>query len=474
MDAVLDLLGIAAAVDDNGGVLVDLDLAGTAEIGELSLLQVHVQLVCEVGAAGQDGDIAEHFLAAIAEAGRLDADAVEAAAQTVDEQGGQRIALDVLGDDDELLAGLDDLLQNGQDVLNGGDLLIGDEQVRIIDNSFHLVGVGDHIRGDIAAVELHAFDNIEAGLGGLGLFDGDDASGRDLLHGLGDQLADLLVAGGDGADAGDVRAAVHGLRVGLDGLDGGVNGLLHALAHDHGVGAGADVLQALADDGLCQQGGGGGAVACDVVRLRSDFTDELSTHILKRILELDFLGDRHAVVRDERGTIFLRQDNVAALRTEGDLDGICELVNAGLQLLTGVFAEFDHLCHDILSLLNYSTIARISDWRTMEYSTSSTLTSVPAYFATTTLSPGFTTILTSFPSTTPPGPTATTSETTGFSFVAVERIMPEAVVSMASTGLSRTRSARGTSFMMLTSNIMSDGLPSLITGLNLALNSYEC
>ena len=58
----------------------------------------------------------------------------------------------------------------------------------------------------------------------------------------------------------------------------------------------------------------------------------------------------------------------------------------------------------------------------MEYSTSSTLTSVPAYFATTTLSPGFTTILTSFPSTTPPGPTATTSETTGFSFVAVETI----------------------------------------------------
>ena len=39
----------------------------------------------------------------------------------------------------------------------------------------------------------------------------------------------------------------------------------------------------------------------------------------------------------------------------------------------------------------------------MEYSTSSTLTSVPACLQRRPLSPGFTTILTSFPSTTPPG-----------------------------------------------------------------------
>ena len=134
--------------------------------------------LANVGAAGQDGDILQHFLAAVAEAGRLDADAVEAAAQTVDEQGGQRLALDVLGDDDAASCPPVTICSSsGQDLLDGGDLLIGDEQVRIVDNSFHLVGVGDHIRGDIAAVELHAFDDVEAGLGGLGLFNGDDAGG---------------------------------------------------------------------------------------------------------------------------------------------------------------------------------------------------------------------------------------------------------------------------------------------------------
>ena len=56
----------------------------------------------------------------------------------------------------------------------------------------------------VAAVELHAFDDFELGLGGLGFLDGDDAFVADLLHRLGDHLADRLVAvGGDGADLGD-------------------------------------------------------------------------------------------------------------------------------------------------------------------------------------------------------------------------------------------------------------------------------
>ena len=39
---------------------------------------------------------------------------VQGAAQTVDDQGGQSLALNVLSDDDQLLAGLNDLLEDGQ------------------------------------------------------------------------------------------------------------------------------------------------------------------------------------------------------------------------------------------------------------------------------------------------------------------------------------------------------------------------
>ena len=128
----------------------------------------------------------------------------------VQQQSSQGIALHILSDDDELPAGLDDRLQDGQDLLNVGDLLIGDQQVSIVQDGFHLVGIGNHVGGDIAPVKLHAFHHIQAGFGGLALFDGDDTFGAHLLHSLGDQLADGLVAGGNGADTGDVVGAVDG------------------------------------------------------------------------------------------------------------------------------------------------------------------------------------------------------------------------------------------------------------------------
>ena len=59
------------------------------------------------------------------------------------------------------------------------------------------------------------------------------------------------------------------------------------------------VLQALVDDGLSQQGGGGGAVADHVVGLGGDLLHQLSAHVLKGVLQLDLLGDGDAVVGDQ-------------------------------------------------------------------------------------------------------------------------------------------------------------------------------
>ncbi len=81
-------------------------------------------------ATGQDGDVLEHGLAAVAEAGRLHRGDLQGAAQLVDDQGGQGLALDVLGDDQQRTAHLRDLLQDRQQVLHGRDLLVVDEDVR--------------------------------------------------------------------------------------------------------------------------------------------------------------------------------------------------------------------------------------------------------------------------------------------------------------------------------------------------------
>ena len=107
----LDLGRGAGPFDDRGVLAVDRDLLGAAQVGELDVLEVEAQVLEDRLAAGQDGDVAQHGLAAIAVARRLHGRDLEDAAQLVDDQGRQRLALDVFGDDQQRLVGLGHLLE---------------------------------------------------------------------------------------------------------------------------------------------------------------------------------------------------------------------------------------------------------------------------------------------------------------------------------------------------------------------------
>src|SRR3954471_19442098 len=88
------------------------------------------------------------------------------------------------------------------------------------------------------------------------------------------------------------------------------------------VGAGGDVLEALADDRLGEDGGRRRAVAGHVVGGRRDLADELGALVLEDVLDLDLAGDGHAVVGDRGSTELLVKDDVAAARAEGHLDRV--------------------------------------------------------------------------------------------------------------------------------------------------------
>ena len=292
------------------------------------------------------GDVLQHGLAAIAEARGLDGDDIEHAAQLVQHQGGQRLAVHVLGDDHNFaLAELDQLLQDRDDVGRGRNLLVGDQHVRVAELGFHGLGAGDEVRADVAAIEFHTFDVLGLELQTLRLFDGDDAVFADLLHDLGDQCADLRILGRNRGHGGDLFLGRDGDGLRLDVGGEGGDTLLDAALQQHGVGAGGHVLEAFVDDGLGQHGRGGGAVTGDVVGLGRGFLQKLRAHVLPRILELDFLGDGHAIVRDGGGAPFFVQRHVAALGAESGLNGFRQGVNADLEAATRFIGENQLLSH---------------------------------------------------------------------------------------------------------------------------------
>ena len=130
---------------------------------DLNVLELDAEIFGDGLAAGEDGDVLQHGFAAVAEARSLDGRDLQRAAQLVDDEGGERFAFDVLSDDEERLAALGDLLEQREQVFHRADFLFVDQDVGVLQNGFHALGIGDEVRREIAAVELHAFDDFELG-----------------------------------------------------------------------------------------------------------------------------------------------------------------------------------------------------------------------------------------------------------------------------------------------------------------------
>ena len=164
-------------------------LAVTEQV-EGDVLELETDLLADDLTTGEDGHVLQHRLAALTEAGRLHRDGVEGAADLVDHEGGESLALDVLGDDHERLAGLHDGLEHRQHRLDGRDLALVEQDVGILEHRLLAIGIGDEVGRQVALVELHALGELELGAERVRLLDGDHAVLADLVDGVGDDLAD--------------------------------------------------------------------------------------------------------------------------------------------------------------------------------------------------------------------------------------------------------------------------------------------
>jgi hypothetical protein len=212
---------------------------------------------------------------------------------------------------------LNNLLENWNQVLDVRDLLFEDQDVGVFENGFHAGCIGDEVRRQVTAIELHTFDEFEFGLQALAFVDGEPRRLCRLFPSRRPAIADFaIVVGSDRSDVGHF-ALVFDLDRHLLKLFGDVgHGLFDPGLHLDWVHAGDNSLEAFVEDRFGHNGCGGGAVASDVAGLAGDFANHASAHVFVDVFQVDFLGNGHTVFGDGWAAKALLQNDVAALGTE--------------------------------------------------------------------------------------------------------------------------------------------------------------
>ena len=262
----------------------------------------------------------------------------------------QSFAVNVFSDDQQRLAGVDDRFEKRNHIFNVGNLLFEDQDVAILKDAFHLLRVGDEVRREVAAIELHTFDPFDFRREALAFVDSDDAVFSDAVHRFCQKVTDLgVVVGRDATDLGGRLLVLDGRRHLLQLFGDVGDGLFHTGFELDRVDTSDDGTDAFVEDRFGHDRGRGGSVARHVARLRGNFADHLCAHVFIDVLKNDFLRNTHAVLGNGwRAEAFLK-DDVAATRAEGDLDGLCQFGDAASHCIAGFLIESNHLCHGSIS-----------------------------------------------------------------------------------------------------------------------------
>ena len=165
----------------------------------------------------------------------------------------------------------------------------------------------------------------------------------DLLHRFGQNLADDgLAVRADRPHLRNLGLALGWLRLDLEVLHNLDHRRVDAALDVHRVVPGGDQLDPRVDR-LREHRRGGGAVTSDVGGFRRDLLHHLRAHVGELVLELNLLRYRDAVLGDRRRPPGLLDDDVAAARPQGHLDGVGERIETARDAVTSGLRKHDFL-----------------------------------------------------------------------------------------------------------------------------------
>ena len=153
-----------------------------AKIINAGSFQAHPDFLRNDLTAAQNGNILQHGFSPITEAWCLDCADLDNAADIVNHQSCQSFTIDVLRNHQQWTAGLGCAFQYRQEIADIRDLLVVDQNQRVLKVTLHTILVIDEVGRQVAAVKLHALDHLQLVLEGFAFFHRDHAFFADFFH----------------------------------------------------------------------------------------------------------------------------------------------------------------------------------------------------------------------------------------------------------------------------------------------------
>mmetsp|Transcript_31546 Transcript_31546/g.102791 ORF Transcript_31546/g.102791 Transcript_31546/m.102791 type:complete len:420 (+) Transcript_31546:1272-2531(+) len=180
--------------DDGGRVVLDGHLARHPELVHLRPHHAQAEVLGDKLRVGHDGDVLQERLPALAKAGRLDRRDIEDAPELVHDEGSERLASHILGDDEQRwVARLRHLFEDRHQILDRLELLIRHEHARIVKFHQQPLLVGDELRRDVPPVNLHPLLNLHRRVEPCARLDGQHAISPNLVDRICNHLPNLIV-----------------------------------------------------------------------------------------------------------------------------------------------------------------------------------------------------------------------------------------------------------------------------------------
>ena len=287
------------------------------QVGQLDALQVNAAVLENRVGAGQRGDVTQDSLTAIAVTRSLYGRYLQNAPHLVDHQRRECFAIDILGNDQQLLLRLADCLKQRNQSLIRRNFFFVNQDVTVFHLHADFVLVGDKVRRKETAVKLHTLDHFNGGLAAAPFFNRDHAIFANLKKRVGQNTANrrVVVTG----DRGNLLNLFLALGVNRFGLTSNLvanrgNCLADTARESHRVKTRSNHLQTFAENSFGQNRGCRGSVASHIIGLAGRFLHQLNAEIFVRVIQFDVLSDGHTVLGHLGAAPTLVENRIPATR----------------------------------------------------------------------------------------------------------------------------------------------------------------